>query len=390
MSTFEQGRVAPIISGPGSLESLPARLSACAAKSILLVSDQGMVNSGWVAKVQALLDSQLPTSVFVAPAGEPKVATVNEGAAQVRALEQPLVIGLGGGTALDIAKLIAALAVCQRPMEDYLLCANPYAGKCPSIMIPTTSGTGSEVTRTCVLSNAEGRKLWAWGEELTPDLVVLEPALTATLPAALTAATGLDAMIHALEAVTGQRSNNLVAASALQAIRQVVQALPTAVAEPGNLSARQQVQEAACLAGLAIDNAGTGIAHNIGHALGTLYHLPHGIAVTLGLQAALNWNLTGHEERYADVVRCFRADAEAREMPKLFEALLAEVNFAACLTPFLPLQLDADALLECMQASENLPMANNNVRVPSGEEWRFLAYRVVEVWQLAQRQEQAA
>lgn len=135
-------------------------------------------------------------------------------------------IGLGGGTALDIAKLVAALAESPGDMADYLLAKTPWAGRVPAVMVPTTSGTGSEVTRTSILTDPEGRKLWAWGDELLPDAVLLDPALTLGLPATLTATTGLDAFVHALEATTGQGQHTFIEATALQAIRLVGAALP--------------------------------------------------------------------------------------------------------------------------------------------------------------------
>src|SRR4029450_2669068 len=131
-------------------------------------------------------------------------------------------------------------------------------GRGPLVAIPSTAGTGSEVTRTCVVTDARGRKVWAWGDELAPDLVLLDPTSTRTMPPEVTTATGLDAFAHAVEATTGRRSSALVAAPALHAIRLVVEHLPRAVEDGADLETRQAMQGAALLAGLATDGGGPG------------------------------------------------------------------------------------------------------------------------------------
>ena len=233
---------------------------------------------------------------YVVPATEPDTASVDTAAELVRSTPGAIVIGIGGGSALDTAKQAAVVTTAPMGVEHYTLGANPLPGHRPMIAIPTAAGTGAEVTRTCVVTDGDGRKVWTWGDELLPDLVVLDPASTVTMPTHVTTATGLDAFVHALEAVSGRRSTALVTASALHALRLVVDPLPITVAAPNDLEARQAMQEAALLAGLAIDGGGTGIAHSIGHALGTHAHVPHGITVAIGLAAALDWNIDGESD----------------------------------------------------------------------------------------------
>jgi alcohol dehydrogenase class IV len=384
MSTthFQTGCQAPIIAGPGSLKQLPELRHRLGAERYLIVSDQGLADAGLVDSLTDVLRADAEVDSFLAPPGEPSVASVDAAAAAVRALPgRPLVVGLGGGTALDIAKLVAALSKSHGAMENYLLAASPWTGRVPAVMVPTTSGTGSEVTRTSILTDAEGRKLWAWGDELLPDAVLLDPTLTRSLPAPLTAATGLDAFVHALEATTGQGRHPFIEAPALQAIRQVSEALPMAVANPDDLTARQRMQEAACLAGQAIDNGGTGIAHNIGHALGSRYHLPHGVAVALALEASLAWSVTGHEARFTPAAHALRAGSTAQALPDLFCELANRVDFNQALAPFAALTLDPKVLASTMQAEENSPMARNAARRPMGDDWRWLAEATVAVFE---------
>lgn len=266
-------------------------------------------------------------------------------------------------------------------METYLLGRSPWVGKAPAVMIPTTSGTGSEVTRTSILADGTGRKLWAWGDELLPEAVLLDPELTRSLPAALTAATGLDAFVHALEATTGRNRNHLIESQALAAIRLIGASLSEAVHAPANLEARQQMQEAACLAGMAIDNGGTGIAHNIGHALGSLYHLPHGVAVALAVEASLAWSIEGHEAIFDPSAHALMPGSSADALPGLFTELADASAFDQALVPFLDLEMDAATLAEVMQAEENAPMANNAARIPEEDDWQPLAELTVATFQ---------
>lgn len=378
---YQTGRQAPVIAGPGCLARLPELRRQHGAERYLLITDAGLEASGLLKPYLAELEQDAEVTRFIAPAGEPSVATVDQAAQAARELQAPLVLGIGGGTALDIAKLVAALTASPGRMDQYLLGRSPWLGKAPAVMIPTTSGTGSEVTRTSILADETGRKLWAWGDELLPEAVLLDSRLTRSLPAPLTAATGLDAFVHALEATTGRNRNRLIESQALAAIRLVGAALPEAVQTPDNLEARQQLQEAACLAGMAIDNGGTGIAHNIGHALGSLYHLPHGVAVAIAVEASLAWSIEGHEATFAASAHALMAGSEAKALPELVTELADASAFDQALAPFSNLEMDATALAEVMQAEENAPMANNAARIPEGDDWQHLAELTVATFQ---------
>ncbi|MDR5859908.1 iron-containing alcohol dehydrogenase [Halomonas eurihalina] len=378
---FTTGRQVPLVVGAGALAQLPELCHAHGASSTLIVADAGIAATGLVDRLASLLNDELPVTRFIAPAGEPTLATVDAGAEAARELTSPLVIGLGGGTALDIAKLVAALAESPGTMADYLLARTPWTGRAPSVMIPTTSGTGSEVTRTSIVTDAQGSKQWAWGDELLPEAVLLDPELTRTLPAPLTAATGLDAFVHALEAASGKSRHAFIEASARQAMRLIGQALPRAVTAPDDLEARQQMQVAACLAGQAIDNGGTGLGHNIGHALGSLYHLPHGIAVTLGVEATLAWTIEGREAVFAPTAEALASGNTASELPARFSTLVDAAHFNAALAPFANLELNAGALAATMQAEENAPMADNAARRPEADDWHALAEATVSLFE---------
>ena len=374
---YELGRVPRIYVGADAISGLRALVESLGAPAAVMIADQAVAANGYTAKLKTALDG-MPLGEHVVPPGEPTCATVNDAADFARRYADAAVIGVGGGSALDTAKQAAAVAASRESVEHYLLSAHPFAGKRPMIAIPTTAGTGSEVTRTCILSDANGRKMWTWGDELLPDAVILDPTATVTMPATVTAATGLDAFVHALEACTGQRRNAIASAPALQAIRIIRRTLAIPVREPNNLEARQAMQEAALLAGIAIDGCGTGIAHCIGHALGTLYHIPHGVAVTLAIEAALGWNTVGNSDVFADVADVL--DVRTAELPFMLRGLLDETRFADAVRVLPDAALSAEAIAETMAAEENQPMLRNNVRVPNVAEQLELARGTVAVW----------
>ncbi|MEO6124924.1 MAG: iron-containing alcohol dehydrogenase [Ilumatobacteraceae bacterium] len=379
MGVYELGKVPRIVAGPDALASLIAAAESLdrSHSGAVLIVDEAVALTGYAGRVVEAL-GDLPVVQHIVAQGEPTVASVNAAGDAVRSLPGAVVIGIGGGSALDTAKQAAVVAMGDTGIEPYLLCANPFVGRRSIIAIPTTSGTGAEVTRTCILSDSEGRKLWTWGDEMLPDVVLLDPTAAITMPMHVTAATGLDAFVHALEACTGQRRNALSYAPSIEAMRLVIRHLPTAVANGSDLVSRQGMQEAALLAGTAIDNCGTGIAHSIGHALGSLYHVPHGIAVALGLDAAIDWNVAGAPESFSAAATA--CNGSATDVPLVLRDLLAATGFSGVVARLLDRALDAAAIADMMVAVENQPMVTNNCRVPDDGERQMLAEATVESW----------
>ena len=382
MAAYESGRVPRVVVGAAGAESVAEFVTSQGASAAVLIVDESAVANGYVDGIATALAASLAGSReverYVVPAGEPDAASVDTAAVLLRAMPGATVIGIGGGSALDTAKQAAVVATGATGVEHYALAANPLPGHRSMVVIPTTAGTGAEVTRTCIVTDRAGRKVWTWGDALLPDLVVLDPVSTVTMPAHVTAATGLDAFVHALEAVSGRRTTALVTAPALHALRLVVEHLPIAVTEPDDLEARQAMQEAALLAGLAIDGGGTGIAHSIGHALGTLAHVPHGVSVAIGLAAALDWNVDGAPGAYASAAVAL--GRPAAELPDLLRELLWSVGMPGATGRLPELDIDADLLDSAMVAEENLPMYRNNCRLADDTDRRQLAARALAVW----------
>ena len=329
MKTVHLARIPEIIQGAGALEDLGATLAGYVppGSALLLVADPGLRASGLIESAAAALGSAGFGVVLCDQLqSDPTMAQADAAAAMARCERVAGVVAIGGGSAMDVGKTIAAIALADRPASYYGLCAQPFPAKrLVSVCLPTTAGTGSEATRTAVLAAPDHSKVWLWGDELKPNLIVLDAALTTGLPAALTAATGIDALVHAIEAATNANANVANDVFCHEAIRLVAAHLIRAIEAPADLQARAGMQRAATLAGIGIDNSGTAIAHNIGHALASLRPVHHGRAVGLALRATLAWNVVEDTEgRYAAVAAAMGEPREAARLPGAFERLLRD------------------------------------------------------------------
>lgn len=218
---------------------------------VMVLSDRGVVAAGLVDRaLAALAECGLSTTVFAELEGEPHAELIDRAAAAARSSGAAVVVTLGGGSALDVGTMTAAIAPARAAAEDFALCARPMpAGALPIVCVPTTAGTGAEVTATAVFADGNGRKVWAWDEALRPRLALLDPSLTTGLPRSLTAITGLDALAHAIEAASSRRASPFSAAYTLQAIRLIARHLQCAVDHPDDLESRAGMLLGACLAG---------------------------------------------------------------------------------------------------------------------------------------------
>jgi alcohol dehydrogenase len=327
MNTVQLARVPEIIQGAGALEALGATLATRVARggAILLLADPGLRASGLIdAAAAALAAGGYGVIIWDDIQSDPTMAQADAAAASARRERVVGVVAIGGGSAMDVGKTVAAVAPADHPVSHYGLCAQPFpAGTLQSVCVPTTSGTGSEATRTAVLAAPDHSKVWLWGDQLKPAQIVLDPALTVGLPPALTAATGIDALVHAIEASTNANANIANDLYCHEAIRLVVGNLLRALEAPADLAARAGMQRAATLAGIGIDNCGTAIAHNIGHALASLRPVHHGRAVGLALRATLAWNAADDGAgRFAAVAAAMGEPADGSRVPGAYERLL--------------------------------------------------------------------
>jgi alcohol dehydrogenase class IV len=380
MTRYELAPVPAIIGGAGAraaLGTLAASLGGQGA-GVLLVADPGLAATGMIDEVRRHIESAAPlAAVFQDFATDPTLAATDAAAALARRTGAGIVVALGGGSALDLGKAAAAIAAGERPALDYELCATPFPASClPVICVPTTSGTGSETTRTSVLTRADGAKTWLWGDALRAAKIVLDPELTISLPPSLTAATGIDALVHAVEAATNRNANPANNLYAYESIGLVARNLERAVTHPADLAAREALQRAATLAGIAIDNAGTAIAHNIGHAMGSLRKIHHGRAVGLAMLASLPWNSEADDGRYASCAAAMGAEATAKAFIDAYARLLGACGIDISVEREFE-GVSAEMLAHQMARPENASMRASNWRDTSEADLIHLAERVL-------------
>lgn len=367
MTAVQLARIPEIIQGAGSLEALGATLAGRLPRgsAIVLLADPGLRASGLIdAAAAALRSGGFGVVVCDEVQSDPTMAQADAAAAIARRERAAAVVAIGGGSAMDVGKSIAAIAPAHHPVSHYGLCANTFPpDPLPLVCVPTTSGTGSEATRTAVLAAPDHSKVWLWGDELKPTLILLDPVLTTGLPASLTAATGIDALVHAIEASTNANANDANDLFCHEAIRLVIGNLMRALDAPADLGARAAMQRAATLAGIGIDNCGTAIAHNIGHALASLRPVHHGRAVGLALRATLAWNADDDSEgRFAAVAAAMGQARDAARVPAAFERLLRQSGIKVSLAGEGHDAIRPADLAQQMARPENEAMRRSNRR----------------------------
>ncbi|HUQ78124.1 MAG TPA: iron-containing alcohol dehydrogenase [Patescibacteria group bacterium] len=274
--------------GAGVIAELPAIVASIDGRSAFVVTDAGVVGSGVAGRVvDVLRDAEIQVEIFDGVEPNPGTASIERGSAAFRRLLEstgatsPVVIALGGGSAIDSAKVIALHASNQRPVMSLGYHDETLAPGAPIIAVPTTAGTGAETnTYGVVTDESIGRKGYVGHESVLPRVAILDPELTLRLPPGPTAATGVDALTHSLESLLSRHPNPFAEAIALGVIRTVGEYLPRAVEDGTDLEARSRMLLAAHYAGVGQQSGtGVGAVHAIGHAIGTRGRLPHGTAL---------------------------------------------------------------------------------------------------------------
>lgn len=292
-----------IVTGEGALTLAEDQLKGLGTKA-LLVTDQVMIQLGNAAKVEAALKNQgIGYAVYADIAGEPTDTMIENGLKVYQEEGCDFLIALGGGSPIDSMKAIAALAANGGNISDFM--GKVIEGKMPGMAaIPTTAGTGSEATQFTIITDTKNDiKMLLKGKVLMPDLAIIDPQFTMTAPAKITAATGLDALTHAIEAYTSRKAQALSDSFALSAVKKIFKYLPIAFSEGTNVEAREQMAIAALEAGIAFNNASVTVVHGMSRPIGALFHVPHGISNAMLLGECLAFALDGAEAKFADLGR---------------------------------------------------------------------------------------
>ena len=322
--------------------------------------------------VSSVLQALRGAESIVIPVGEPSVETVDVVAQRLVASGTDSVVAVGGGSVIDTAKFASLVAGNGGSAGDYLGVIGAAEAQLAVTAVPTTAGSGAEVTRTCVVSHG-GRKSWAWSDRLRPHRILVDPELTRGLPRAATIAGGLDALVHALEAATAPDADPAAVASGSAAVEVIFDALPAAVVDGTDRSARSAMLDAALCAGYAIDLAGTGVGHAVGHALASLVQIPHGLAVAFGMWSCLDWGLETADDRYR------RVDSDGRLRERIGE-LMDSIDLERELRRWVGSALDPIEFGAELEREEHRPMCLNNARPVVGEDVGVVASLVSGAW----------
>jgi alcohol dehydrogenase len=304
--------------GAGAIDAVAGIVRATGCQAAVIVTDQGLARTAVVASVASMLaTSGLAVTVFSDVHANPTTGDVAAGADMVAALAagggRPAVVAVGGGSSIDAAKGIAVAAVNPERGRDLDYRRTFAEPALPLVAVPTTAGTGTETNPFGVITDpATRRKFYVGSATALPVAAILDPELTATLPPGGTAATGMDALVHALESCMSRRANPWSEGIALQAIRMISAHLPRAVADGGDREARSQMLLASHLAGIAMASTGLGLCHAIGHALGGRFDIAHGVALTMVLPGVLRFNSGVCQDRLAPVAFALGAGDTAR------------------------------------------------------------------------------
>ncbi|MDF2722723.1 MAG: iron-containing alcohol dehydrogenase [Paenibacillus sp.] len=316
--------------GLGRSEQLSALLQSLQiGPSLLLVSDPGVLRAGIVQPIREKLETAgYRVVVFDALSQNPRDSECLAGAALFREQRLDSVVAIGGGSAMDTGKAIALLGPNGGTPTDYVEGARAYANIAPIVCMPTTAGTGSEVTRSAVITeSATHRKLTLKHAALRPLLAVLDPLLTRTVPKAVTAATGVDALVHAIEGYSCKVTNPISQALGARAMGKIVAALPAAFEDGTNAQARYDMLEGSLLAGLCFGSSDVAAVHCLAEALGGLYDTPHGVANSVFLPDVLQFNAQAEQALHAEMARHMRlagdADSDEQAVRQLIEGVRA-------------------------------------------------------------------
>ena len=266
------------------------KIEELGCKKYLLVSNPILDEVGILTKVTSYLKGK-EGKVFLTSPREPYIEDAEKSAEVVRKDKFDIIIGVGGGSVMDLAKMASMAANNPGSIEEYVGKNKVRNRGLPMILVPTTSGTGSEVTFAAVLSKSDGTKVAVWDKKILADIAIIDPKLTVTMPPKVTASSGLDALSHAVEALTNTLANPVTDSLALESLKLIFRSLPKAYAKGSDLNARYEMSLAAFMAGLAFSNSMLNAGHAIAYTYSHKYKLPHGLACGIATPYVLRYNV---------------------------------------------------------------------------------------------------
>ena len=364
--------------GWGSLTRLAGLVKGLNGTRALVVGDPGVLKAGLVERVAGeLAAAGIPVVTFTDVESDPDARSVDSGVQLAKSKECDIVVGVGGGSALDVAKVIGLMFTNPGNIRDYAGVDKVERPGVPVIAIPTTSGTGSEMTIWSVLSDKEKKTKFGVGSVLNcARVALLDPELTLSLPPTITAATGMDALTHALESYVNKATQPISEAMSEQGMTLIARSLRVAVAQPDNAHARADMLLASTLAAMAFNSTRLGLVHAFAMPLGSRFHIPHGLVNAIMLPVVMRYNLPGNLGKFARIAEIFGEpvaglslrDAAERSVAAV-ESLKADVGITAKLGQFGMTEADLDGVADEALLSGNVPV---NPRQPTREDMKSL------------------
>lgn len=358
--------------GCGAVKDLASLVKQLGGTKVLVVADPGLEKAGLLDRIVApLKENGVGYELYTDVDPEPGLRLADNGAALAKKMGADCVVGAGGGSAMDVAKAISILITNGGKAEDYLGLGKIKKPGVPKIMVPTTSGTGAEVTFTAVFINEKTQSKGGMnGDPLYPEAAVLDPELTVSLPQHVTAATGIDAFTHAIEAFVSTQAHPVSDMYAIEAMDLIAANLGKAYANGNNIEARSNMLLGSLLGGKALATAGVGLVHAMAYPLGGMFGIPHGLANAVLLPYVIEFNLIGAPEKYAAVAEIIGCDTEGlslKEAARTTVDALYELNMEVGIPASLEaLNITADKIEEMAKIALTVTRpVENNPRKPS-------------------------
>ncbi|MBG9565515.1 iron-containing alcohol dehydrogenase [Brevibacillus agri] len=360
--------------GNGSIKMLADHVKALGGNKVLIVGDPGVVQAGVVDRLTAPLKAaDIPYAIFSEIEADPDISSVEKGTEIAKAEGCDLVVGVGGGSSLDTAKAIGIMLTNPGHIRDYVGINKVLVQGAPVIAVPTTAGTGSEMTIWSVLSDKKEKiKLSVGSAYNCPTLALCDPELTVTLPPHITAATGMDALTHALESYVNKATQPISEGLSIQSMKMIAKSLRLAVVQGENLQARHDMLLASLIAAMAFNSTRLGLAHALALPLGAHFKIPHGTVNAILLPEVMQFNIIGNVSKFAEIATIFGEKVEHLTMREAAERsvyairqLKNDVGITQTLSDYGVQEQHLDFIVEEAMLSGNVPV---NPRKPSLED----------------------
>ena len=327
MSTYSLLNAGRIVAGPDSIEQIADIAKDYGASRVLIISDKGVARAGLLERPRALLEAAgIAVTILDDTPPEPEVEQANALFEAAKNSACDMVVGIGGGSAMDVAKLIAVLLNNDVTLRELLNKALIIRRGLPTLMIPTTAGTGSETTpNSIVLVPEDELKVGIVSPKLLPDCVILDPKMTIGLPPAITASTGMDALCHAIECYTSKKANPFSEMIALKAISLISRSIRKAFNTGTDLDARHDMLLGAMYGGMCIASSSTTAVHALAYPLGGKYRIAHGVSNAILLPFVMRFNAVGNEDKFRDIAVAMGLDVDPADSKAATEKFIEAV-----------------------------------------------------------------